>query len=282
MKVTDHIHQLNIPFKIEMPTGISIDRSVNIFILTGKHIILIDTGVAGSENQIFKYIEMIGRSPKDIKYVLLTHTHPEHMGALKTIKNQTGCKVAVHKSEKNWLEDVELQFKERPVPGFYNLVSGSCKADIVLNDSDLHDYDDELRIKVFHCPGHSPGSVSFLLQQDNALISGDAIPVKNAIPIYDDWKTSLETLEKLENMPYPEALLSAWDKNHTGEDVDISISNGFEVLYEVHKAFVEVNRTNKNAEIEVISKIVLEKMGLPSMNINPMFMRALKSHYKYV
>lgn len=282
MKISNHIHQLTLPFQIAMPNGIIIDRFVNVFILVGKHIILVDTGVKGSEKQIFDYLKSINRLPEDIKYVLLTHTHPDHIGALKEIKEQTGCKVAVHKEEKHWLEDTELQFNERPVPGFHNLVSGPCKADVLLNDSDILDYDNEIRIKVLHCPGHSSGSVAYVLQQDNTLIAGDAIPVKNDIPIYDDWKTSLKTLEKLENLPYPEILLSSWDKPKQGDEVDIAISDGFEMLYIVHQAFTEVVKDNKNTEINEVARLVLEKMGLPSKIVNPLFMRALKNHYKYL
>ena len=282
MKITEHIHSLSIPFKITMPDGYSIDRSVNVFILIGKHIILIDTGVAGSDEKIFDYIRSIGRKPEEIKYVLLTHTHPDHVGALSNIKAATGCKIAVHTSEKEWLENNELQFAERPVPGFHFLVGESCKADILLNDGDILEYDKELHLKVYHCPGHSTGSVAFLLHQDNALITGDAIPAKNQIPIYDDWKTCLASLEKIENLPYSEVLLSSWAPAVTGENVDIAISDGFEVLYAVHQAFIEATKNSKSADINEIAKEVLEKMGLSSEVVNPLFVRALKSNYKYV
>jgi glyoxylase-like metal-dependent hydrolase (beta-lactamase superfamily II) len=282
MKITEHIHSLNIPFKIITSEGNSIERSVNIFILLGKHITLIDSGVAGSDEIIFDYIRSIDRKPEEIKYVLLTHTHPDHIGALSNIKAATGCKIAVHKSEKEWLENIELQFSERPVPGFHKLVGGSCKADILFNDGDVLDYDNELHLKVIHCPGHSSGSVAFLLQQGNALFTGDVIPVKNEVPIYDDWKTCLWSLEKLENMPYPEVLLSSWAPAVIGENVDLAISDGFEVLYAVHQSFMEVVKDNKTADINEVAKLVLDKIGLPVHFINPLFVRTLKSHYQYL
>ena len=276
MKISNHIHLLKIPFKIPLTPEILIDRFVNIYIIEGKYITLVDTGVAGSETIIYDYLKSIGRKPEEIKWVLLTHTHPDHIGALKPIVDRTGCKVAVHKAEKNWLEDVELQFKERPVPGFHTLVSGSCKANILVNDGDELDIDEKLLVKAIHCPGHSAGSVAYLFQQDNALIVGDAVPVKGDIPIYDDYQTSIKTLEKLENLPYADYLLSAWDDPRHGEEVELAISNGFEVLYAVHLAWYEVH--NNYSNLQELTKAVLEKMGLPTKFINPLFARAIKSH----
>jgi glyoxylase-like metal-dependent hydrolase (beta-lactamase superfamily II) len=281
MKIRENIHLLKIPFKIQVSAEIIIDRFVNCFIIEGKQLTLIDTGVAGSEKVIFEYLKKIGRKPEEISLILLTHAHPDHIGSAKTIKELTKCRVAIHEAEKNWVEDIDLQYKERPVPGFKNLVAGSCKVDTILKDENLLDIENDITIKIIHCPGHSSGSVSYWYQQQNALFSGDAIPVKNDIPIYDDYQASLKTLEKLENMPYPELLLSSWDSAKKVDEVEIAISDGIETLYLVHKAWVEANKEFKENDFQTLTKIVLEKMGLPSRFVNPLFLRALKSHLNY-
>ena len=53
---------------------------------TGDTIILIDTGVAGCENQIFEDIRSTGRDPSEIALVILTHSHPDHIGAARAIQ----------------------------------------------------------------------------------------------------------------------------------------------------------------------------------------------------
>ena len=276
MKVSQHIHSLKIPFKLTISPEITIDRFVNCYIIEGKKITLIDTGVSGSEKIIFDYLKTIGRKPSDITQVLLTHTHPDHIGALKTIKDETGCKVGVHKEEKDWVEDIEKQFHSRPVPSFHNLVIGSCKTDFLLAEDDVIDLGNELTIKVIHTPGHSAGSVTFHVMPDNAFICGDVIPVKNDIPIYDNWQISLKTLEKLENLVYPQYLLSSWDSVKEGGDVETAISNGFEVIYAVHQAWLDVHKNY--SDIEELSKAILDKLRLPSKFVNPLFVRGIKSH----
>ncbi|MBU0947081.1 MAG: MBL fold metallo-hydrolase [Proteobacteria bacterium] len=43
----------------------------------------------------------------------LTHSHPDHIGSAKSIKELTGCTVFSHKLEQEWIEDIEQQVKDR-------------------------------------------------------------------------------------------------------------------------------------------------------------------------
>ena len=278
MHISGLVHSLKIPFKIKVSPEIVIDRFVNLFIIAGKHITLIDTGVSGSEKVVFEYLQSIGRKPSEIKTILLTHTHPDHIGSVKTIQELTNCKVYVHAAEQMWLEHIEQQEKERSVPGFQNMVAGSCKADKLLNGNDVLELENDITIEVIHCPGHSLGSVAYLFKQQNALFSGDIIPVKNDVPIYDNYQQSIKSLEKLENMPYPNYLLSSWDEPKLGDEVELAISDGFEQLYSVYAAWLEAKKSNSDFCEPDIAIKVLQNIGMPSKFVNPLFLRAIKSH----
>ena len=54
------------------------------------------------------------------------------MGGDAVIKQETGCKIIAHKDEKLWIENIEKQFKERPIPGFHFLVGNSVKVDVTV------------------------------------------------------------------------------------------------------------------------------------------------------
>jgi len=120
MKITEHVHALKIPFQINDPSGLNIQRFVYAFLICGQKICVIDSGVANSEKIIFEYIKILGRNPQDISLLILTHSHPDHIGAAAAIKKATDCVVAAHGAEIAWIQDIELQVKERPVPGFYS------------------------------------------------------------------------------------------------------------------------------------------------------------------
>jgi len=174
MQITPTIHALRHPFKVPVAPGIAIDRFVYSYLLTGETISLLDTGVAGCEIAIFDYIRFISRDPNEISLIILTHSNPDHIGAAKKIQEVTGCSVMAHPAERSWIEDVNLQNRERPIPGFSTLVGGPVQLDHELMDGDMIDSDgtEEYELQVYHTPGHSAGSISLLEQGEETLSAG--------------------------------------------------------------------------------------------------------------
>jgi len=84
-------------------------------------------------------------------YILMTHSHIDHVGALSELKSKLGIPVAAH----------HLDSRSLPFP-----------ADIMLNDSDEVACGN-VKLKVLHTPGHTPGSLCFLAGR--YLISGDTL-----------------------------------------------------------------------------------------------------------
>jgi glyoxylase-like metal-dependent hydrolase (beta-lactamase superfamily II) len=274
MQVTERIHQITIPFSLKISESVSIERKVNVFILLGKRIVLIDAGPKGSEEIIFNYLKEIGRSYEEIKYILLTHSHPDHIGAVAAIKATTDCKVCIHEAEKQWLSEINYQFEQRPLPNFYDLVAESVRPDFLLKDGEILDVDEKLRFKVIHTPGHSPGSVSFLFQQDNALFTGDAIPLKHVVPVFDSWHESLASLEKIENLPYPQYLFSSWDMYRKHDEVQDFISEGIEWMYEIFTAYDKFSRV-KEIEPSTLARYILKELRISEDDYNPLYERTI-------
>ena len=171
MKVTESIHALEIPFKVPVAPEIFVDRLVFAYLIFGKKITLIDSGVAGAESIIFEYIKKNGKDPHEISTLILSHSHPDHIGSARIIKEATDCKVLCHSAEKKWVEDVERQVRERPVPGFDSLVSGPILVDDLLQDGDLLRIEEDIQCKVIHTPGHSAGSISLFFEDEKVLFS---------------------------------------------------------------------------------------------------------------
>jgi len=48
---------------------------------------------------------------------------------------------------------MDKQFHEHPVPGFYNLVDGSIKIDNFLSDSEILEFEKNIKVKIIHTPG---------------------------------------------------------------------------------------------------------------------------------
>ncbi len=106
----------------------------------------------------------------DIKFIVLTHSHIDHVGALKEVKEATGAEVAIHVDEAESLPKqgrslstlfvVGLAYKAPPSP------------DRLLKDGDSIDIGD-LHFLVLHTPGHSPGGICLFGQ--GMVFSGDTL-----------------------------------------------------------------------------------------------------------
>ena len=63
MKISNHVHQIRINFSVTE----QVKRYVYVYLITGKHCYLVDSGVAGCEQIISEYMSQIGRRIEEIK-----------------------------------------------------------------------------------------------------------------------------------------------------------------------------------------------------------------------
>lgn len=275
MQITPNIHAINIPFVVPTPSG-PINRSVNVFLYCGEKITLIDSGVAGSEKYIYQYLEQIGRQPKNIEHLILTHSHPDHVGAAKEIQKTTGCRVSAHIAERKWIEDTNLQEKERPVPGFHTLVGGSVSIDTLLYGGESILVDQESTLEVIHTPGHSAGSISLWCPPDKVLFTGDAVLVPGDMPIFDSYQSAVESLIALENFEL-EWLLSAWDRPSQSPEPKVIFTESMDWLKKIYLTVQKVSQIRGTGDHMEICRNVVAELGLPQFAANPLVARSLMS-----
>jgi glyoxylase-like metal-dependent hydrolase (beta-lactamase superfamily II) len=274
MKLTEHIHALKIPFKVTINPDLIVERFVYVYLICGgKAVTLIDTGVAGSKDIIFAYLERIGRKPQDIRFIILTHSHPDHIGAAKSIKESIGCAIMMHAAELDWAEDTDRQFRERPVPGFHSLVEGSVKIEKTFDDGDIIGLDDDLNLRTIHTPGHSAGSCCFFLEKEKILFCGDAILSTGQMPIFDDIRACMDSLDKLKQLPVDSKVFSSWDDPRA--DLTELIDDSIAYLIRIKNA-LSGTKPRPMDPLE-FCRSVINKLNLPPAFINPLTARSFKS-----
>src|SRR5215207_4246708 len=176
-------------------------------ITTSEGHILINTGLAESAATIRKGVESLGFKFSDIKILLVTHAHYDHVAAMAEIKQVTGAKMMIHEADAQVLADGG---KSDFIFGGHSLFAG-VKADRSLKDGDVLKLGDT-QIKIFHHPGHTKGATSFLIDtQDDkrswkvlivnmpTILSETKIYGMPAYPnVGKDYGYTLESLKKLE------------------------------------------------------------------------------------
>ncbi len=281
MQITPSIHALRHEFTVPIAPGVSLDRFVYSYLVYGETITLIDTGVAGSEKRIFDYIRSTGRDPSEITLTILTHSHPDHIGAARAIQHATFCGVAAHPAERAWIEDVELQNRERPVPGFATLVGGNVQLDFELVDGDSVETDETRtgEMQVIHTPGHSAGSISLFLHSEGALFTGDAVPVAGDLPVYDDAVASMQSVRRLRGLSGIRVLLSSWDEPGKGEEAYRRIDSALEYLGRIHEA-VLASAGDETPDMAELTRKTAASLGLPPGAVNPLLTRTFAANLR--
>lgn len=278
MKIKGKIHQLKIDFNIQLSPEKVLPRFVNVLIIFGEKITLVDTGVKGSEEKIFAYIAENGRSCSEIDKIILSHSHPDHIGSAARIKELTGCKILAHPAEKNWIENINIQQKERPVPGFSNLVDRSVLIDEFIDNGQVLDFGNNQTVKIIHSPGHSAGSVNLFFQNEKVLFTADSIPLKGDIPNYDNARQLLDSLLDIENNNRYEILLSSWTPAFS-ESTEIKklIAEGKSWIEMIDKA-VKANYTGTETAPHEFCRATVTQLGLPPLLVNPIVDNSFRSH----
>ncbi len=280
MQITERIRALKHTFIIPVSPEINIERFVYSFIIFGeKNIYLIDSGVASSGNSILEYVLKEGAKIEIIKVLILTHSHPDHIGSAKRIKDLSNCEILANENEKEWIEDIDKQFKDRPVPGFKNLVIASVHIDRFLNNNDIIELEKDLKLKVIHTPGHSKGSISLFDEGRGILFCGDSILLPGELPIYENFEDTISSIKKLKQIKGIKILLSSWDEPVYGTNILEKMEQSINYLLEIHATIKKISNANEYQPLD-LCKIVVEKMGLPSAAINPLVAKSFQSNVK--
>lgn len=129
-----------------------------------KETMVIDPG--GSIEKIEEMLEVINA---DVKYILLTHCHGDHMGATSKLKEKYGGKILIHRFDEEGLRNPSINLSSH-----IGIGDVSLKEDARLDDGDILHVGD-LQFKVIYTPGHTIGSISLYCEEEKMLFSGDTL-----------------------------------------------------------------------------------------------------------
>jgi glyoxylase-like metal-dependent hydrolase (beta-lactamase superfamily II) len=138
-----------------------------IYLINLGELILIDTGAGWSVENIIKNIEKFGFACRDLKKIILTHCHIDHIGGVPELKKKFGSKIYIHKLDAPPLETgdpiltaatwYQTSFPPTPVDVKFNLPEEALTIG-------------EQKVICLHTPGHTPGSICIHLDKDGKRI----------------------------------------------------------------------------------------------------------------
>ncbi|MBI5767743.1 MAG: MBL fold metallo-hydrolase [Verrucomicrobia bacterium] len=142
--------------------------------------VLLDTGLVGERGRIRRRLRRLGLGPRDVKAILLTHGHLDHVGNLAWAKAWTGAPVYAHPAEQAHIDGGFPYRGPARVCGALEsagrllLRAGApVKIDMPLADGDELPFWGGLR--VVHLPGHTLGHCGFYSARHDVLFCGDLV-----------------------------------------------------------------------------------------------------------
>ena len=153
-------------------------------IVVADGLTLIDAGLPRSQNAILQYIRSLGRSPRDLKRILITHADWDHIGGLAALHKATGARTYASRIE---ADAMAAGRSSRPIklPSSTSLVRRLMRrfmsprpfrVDEILADGQVLPILGGLR--VVDTAGHCPGHISFYAPAAGILFCGDSMVVE--------------------------------------------------------------------------------------------------------
>jgi glyoxylase-like metal-dependent hydrolase (beta-lactamase superfamily II) len=189
------------------------------FFLDAPEPAIVDTGVASSPAEgMGPALDALGRRIEDVRWILLTHGHVDHVGGAHALWELTGRRAEVVIAEadapllrsrrahveryldvrQRYLRDPEGEATQTAMAA--GAISGELEPTVLVRGGETLDLGGGVTVSVHAVPGHTPGSVAYVVDGQDDVFVGDAVQVNgaaNGFPGYEDpaaYRTSLEHL----------------------------------------------------------------------------------------
>jgi hydroxyacylglutathione hydrolase len=172
------------PRVIEMNYQAGHRLGVNVYLIDGgSEFVLIDVGYLDHVEEVIDLVRKMDFNLSKCKMLIATHADADHVQGIGRAKEMLRTKIAAHPDSVEALEtgDGELTFGTIKAQGIH-LEMPRCKVDVKLNEGDTVKVGD-LKLQVWHTPGHTQGQLSFKL--GDLLFCGDNIYKDSCVGVID-------------------------------------------------------------------------------------------------
>lgn len=195
-----------------------LNPSVAYVVETSEGLVLVDSGLEANCQSLMQQMKYLQLNPGRLKKILLTHAHGDHVLGAMYLRRLTGARIYAGRADSDILRaggPPEALFSTYDMPG---IDTHSTEVDVELEGGETIQSGD-VRFEVIGTPGHTPGSLCFLMEHDGRriLFSGDTIQsITGDLGTYAAYlapryrssaRDYLASLKQLREMPSPDILL---------------------------------------------------------------------------
>jgi glyoxylase-like metal-dependent hydrolase (beta-lactamase superfamily II) len=189
---------------------------------------IVDTGVASSPAEgMAPALAALGRRIEDVRWILLTHGHVDHVGGAHALWELTGrrAQVVIAEADARYLRsrrahvqnylDVRARYLSDPgaesqqTAMAAGAISGEMEPHVLVRGGETLSFGGDVTVSVHAIPGHTAGSVAYVVDGQDDVFVGDAVQVHgaaNGFPGYEDPRAYRASLEHLRDVVRPRHL----------------------------------------------------------------------------
>jgi glyoxylase-like metal-dependent hydrolase (beta-lactamase superfamily II) len=214
MKLDNNIYYTTLDLMADVP--------LNVYALKGEEFsILIDTGIKSMREQILSLCDEAG----NIRNVLITHVHADHIGCNNAVKEKTSAQFYAAGAIP-WIENMETHYMEFCIPSEHlpdseeqrneilGLMDGPVNVDVVITEGTTFRPGNEIILETIPLPGHKLEEVGFLNSAAGDFFTGDillalAAPFFHGFQSARSFRKSLNKIRQLINEGRIKRILAA-------------------------------------------------------------------------
>jgi len=271
VEIVDGIYMFEVPFLPGLGQG-DMTGTLCYLMREGDGWLMVDSGYNDdhSYEALVQHLDTLGIPIEDIRWLFITHYHPDHSGLAARIRAASGAKVIMHQDDWNILQRAVSSAEEWTLDGlvewaktlgvppseldeFYQMASfgrtlfpGGLEPDIVLQGEE-NMVGETGRLKAILTPGHSPGHICLYDEERKVLFAGDHVLVEitphispSHLTSYNQLGQYLDALRKIQYLDV-DMVLPAHQRpfNHLAQRVDAIIEHHRVRLEEMIEALTE-------------------------------------------
>lgn len=116
-------------------------------------------------------ISIINEKKVDVKYIVITHAHGDHIGALENLRDYTKAKIIVHANDKEAILNNEENYCDMLNVKKQEILERDL---LIVNDNYAFNIQN-MEFEIVHTPGHTSGSICIFEKFSNVLFTGDTL-----------------------------------------------------------------------------------------------------------
>lgn len=198
------------------------------FLIDAPQLAIVDTGIASSPaDGLAPALAALGRRIEDVRWILLTHGHIDHIGGAHALWELTGrrAEVVIHEADAPMLRSRRAHVDEylegrgrylrdpdgeaKQAASARAVIAGELEPTVLVSGGESLSLGGDVRVRVHAIPGHTPGSVAYEIEGQGDVFVGDAVQIHgaaNGFPGFTDPGAYRASLTRLRDDIRPERL----------------------------------------------------------------------------